>query len=404
MKRRFVDPFFPNRPVDDPLRFAGRRDQVEEVIDSLFQILNGNPKHSIITGDRGIGKSSLLLQTKLLASGDNRLADKLSLDLGVERYKFATAWHDCDKEQTVQGLIGGLTRELESGLRNFLGKLDFKLNVFSTLEVSKKDSSFECISEIVNAFVDDVREAHERLTSKGYNGIIFFIDELDRVDPSSGVASFFKLASERMAREGYKNIAFIAAGISGAIQKLEEEHASVVRTFRDIPIPRWEAQEGKELLISGFKTVQATYDEQVCERAYNLSAGFPEPLHLLGSEILSVDADDYLDLNDLEAARKKVVRDVRKNKFESLLKLAGSGKYQRILEAMADYDGPNVPLIFISGKIHLAQNQYSINMSTLLDRGIINRLDKGVYGFVDPLLKEYIREFGIISISTDEKD
>ncbi|WP_218959066.1 hypothetical protein [Baaleninema simplex] len=87
-----------------------------------------------------------------------------------------------------------------------------------------------------------------------------------------------------------------------------------------------------------------------------------------------------------------------------MLKLAGSGKYQFILEAMAEHNGPNVPLSFISDKIGLAQNQYSINMSTLVDRGIINRLDKGVYGFVDPLLKEYIREFGIISVSTVEQD
>ncbi|WP_017660276.1 ATP-binding protein [Baaleninema simplex] len=220
MKRRFVDPFFPNRPVDDPLRFAGRREQVEEVIDALFQILNSNPKHSIITGDRGIGKSSLLLQTKLLASGDNRLAERLKLDLGVESYKFATVWHDCDKEQNVQGLINGLTKEFESKLHGFLGNFNFKLNVLKTLEVSNKDSSLECISEIVNAFVGDIKKAHDRLSEKGYNGIIFFIDELDRVDPSSGVASFFKLASERMARENYKNVAFIAAGISGAIQKL----------------------------------------------------------------------------------------------------------------------------------------------------------------------------------------
>lgn len=60
MAKRFIDPFFPNHPVDDPDRFAGRNVQVEEVIDSLFQIKNSNPKHSIITGDRGIGKSSLL--------------------------------------------------------------------------------------------------------------------------------------------------------------------------------------------------------------------------------------------------------------------------------------------------------------------------------------------------------
>jgi hypothetical protein len=50
MRQRFVDPFFPNRPVDDPGRFAGRVEQVDEVVDSLYQISNENPKHTIITG------------------------------------------------------------------------------------------------------------------------------------------------------------------------------------------------------------------------------------------------------------------------------------------------------------------------------------------------------------------
>lgn len=35
-------------------------------------------------------------------------------------------------------------------------------------------------------------------------------------------------------------------------------------------------------------------------------------------------------------------------------------------------------------------------MSTLIDRGVIKRIDTGVYSFVEPLLKEYIRHFGII--------
>jgi formylglycine-generating enzyme required for sulfatase activity len=67
-------------------RFAGRQTQVDEAIDSLYQIANGNPKHTIITGDRGIGKSSLLLQTRLVAQGNNRLPKRLGVDIGCDAY------------------------------------------------------------------------------------------------------------------------------------------------------------------------------------------------------------------------------------------------------------------------------------------------------------------------------
>lgn len=59
---RVKDPFFPNLPVKDPKRFSGRNSQLDEGIDSLYQISEGNSKHTIITGDRGIGKSSFLLR------------------------------------------------------------------------------------------------------------------------------------------------------------------------------------------------------------------------------------------------------------------------------------------------------------------------------------------------------
>lgn len=402
MTRRFVDPFSPNRPVDDPDRFAGRRDQVDEVVDALYQLHNGNPRHCIITGDRGIGKSSLLLQARLLSQGDNRLAERLGLELGVSEFQFGTAWHDADRGQKLRDVVAGLARETESWLKTLLGRLNFKLSIFHTLEISRKETDDATVADLAHSFADDCTQAGERLRAEGYRGLIFFIDELDRVDPESGVASFFKLATERLARDGIEDVAFFAAGITGAIQKLEEDHASIVRVFRDIPIPRWTLQEADELLRGGFEEVGVSYEPQIVEHGHKLSGGFPEPLHLIGSEILSVDEDGHLTLEDLEEAKKTIVTDVRRNKLESLLRSAGSGKYQQILKAMAEYGGPNVPLKHISTHLNQEQSQYSANMGTLIERGILTKPDVGVYSFADPLLKEYIREFGIISVDVQE--
>ncbi|WP_198597018.1 ATP-binding protein [Vibrio splendidus] len=98
MKQRYVDPFTPEIPIDAWERFSGRQKEVDSVIDSLFQLANQSPKHTIITGDRGIGKSSLLTQVTQLAQGDDGLANKLSLKLGVESHDFICAWHDCTKD------------------------------------------------------------------------------------------------------------------------------------------------------------------------------------------------------------------------------------------------------------------------------------------------------------------
>jgi energy-coupling factor transporter ATP-binding protein EcfA2 len=399
MRQRFVDPFFPNRPVDDPGRFAGRVEQVDEVVDSLYQISNENPKHTIITGDRGIGKSSLLLQTKQLAEGNTELAERLNIDLGCDQYDFIVLWHDADHGQKPGDVSLGLLRELNGILRNLFNQIDLQLNIPGFLEVSQKSGETHSISELVGEFCDRLEKAGQKAKERGRDGVLLFIDELDRVDPESGIGSFFKLTSEKLNRRGAKNVAFFCAGITGAVQNLEKDHASISRTFRDIPIPRLTEEETESILTDGFDAVSMGYDGKVPAMVYSLAAGFPEPVHLLGSEMLSVEKGGKITVEDFRKAKEKVIGDVKKNKLASLLKKAGSGKYQLILDAMAKYDGREVPLDHISKIIGYEQNQYSSNMGTLRERGIIKRVDMGVYQFVDPLLKEYIRAFGVRSKS-----
>ena len=58
---------------------------------------------------------------------------------------------------------------------------------------------------------------------------------------------------------------------------------------------------------------------------------------------------------------------------------------------MAKHVDVNVPLEYISLEIKSKQNEFSSNIGTLIEKNIIRRVDKSVYAFVDPLLKEYIK-------------
>lgn len=403
-KKRFVDPFFPNRPVNDPLRFSGREDQVEEVVDSLFQIANKNPKHTIITGDRGIGKSSLLFQTKLLATGDNRLATKLNIDIGQDKFDFITAWHDADKGQNIENVVYGLLEDLQNKLSKLLGKFNFEFDIAGILKITQNEAKEKSITDLVNLFCKQIEDANKEVIKKGKNGILLFIDEIDRVSADSGVATFLKLTAEKLSREGLTNVGFMCAGITGAIQNLEEDHASISRTFRDIPISRLSVDEAALILKLGFESVNHDYDPTVLQLSYAISNGFPEPIHLLGSEMLSISDDDFIDKNDFESAKLKLVTDIRKNELSALLKKAGYGKYQKILKAMSECESSYVSLEFISEKIEAAQNEYSTNINNLISREIITRVDKGIYCFVNPLLKEYIKNFGIIDFAAKEDE
>jgi hypothetical protein len=248
-----------------------------------------------------------------------------------------------------------------------------------------------------------LEKSYKAVTDNKKQGIILFIDELDRVKPESGIATFFKLCTEKLNRDNMNKVAFFCAGITGAIQDLKEDHASIFRTFRDVPIPVLSLPEASSILTGGFDSAGFTYEEKIIQLIHHLAAGFPEPIHILGSEMLSVCETNNLTEVDYNNAKNKVVTDVRRNELRSLLEKAGYGKYQLILEAMSRYDSPYVPIEKISEFIKYDQNQFSTNMSNLIKRGTITRVDKGVYSFVDPLLKEYIKNFGIIKINKTEK-
>lgn len=399
MKARLVDPFTPNRPVDDPERFFGRKDPVNEMIDSLFQVKNGNPKHTIVTGDRGVGKSSLLTQVQLTATKDNRLTDRLEIDRGTPHFDFVTVWHDVDATQSAFDLAHAILSKFESSFRKFVAGINLEIDLagFGKLGHNKQDPLN--MTQLIDEFVSRLVKIDQQAKKAQKDGILIFIDELDRIRPDSTIASFFKLTCERLVREKLTKIAFICAGITGAVQKLEEEHASVLRTFRDVPLLRFEKKEVAEILVAGFdkvnhKCTMADLDM----RAWEVTVGLPEPIHLLGSEMLSVDTDSVLDGNDFDAAIKKLVTDVRKNKLASLLQKAGGGKYQKIVEAIAAYEKKIVPLDFIAKTIGQEQSQFSTNMATLTEREIVFKPATGMYAFTDPMLKEYIKANGVLAL------
>lgn len=69
------NPFTPQEPVIDPNKFAGRGEAIKNAVDALF-----NHKNIIITGERGIGKSSLAFQLAYLCEGEKTLFEKLEIE------------------------------------------------------------------------------------------------------------------------------------------------------------------------------------------------------------------------------------------------------------------------------------------------------------------------------------
>jgi predicted ATPase len=97
------NPFTPNAPID-PRYFAGRLGEVNKVQAALNQTRHGKTQHILLTGERGIGKTSLATYTRWIAEEPNEI---LETD-----FKFATAYYTVERDQSLVDVCRGLTSKL----------------------------------------------------------------------------------------------------------------------------------------------------------------------------------------------------------------------------------------------------------------------------------------------------
>ena len=77
--------FTPTAPIDEKELFAGRRDQVQSVID----VVNQRGQHAVLFGERGVGKTSLANMTSKFLTVDPLICSRVNCD-GLDN--FGAVW------------------------------------------------------------------------------------------------------------------------------------------------------------------------------------------------------------------------------------------------------------------------------------------------------------------------
>lgn len=86
--------------------FVGRLDEIEKLKRGLFQTKNNHSTNFLITGERGIGKTSLMMYLKYLSSGK----------LNSNHFNFLTINLAITKNSTLGGFIENIRKKLIANL------------------------------------------------------------------------------------------------------------------------------------------------------------------------------------------------------------------------------------------------------------------------------------------------
>jgi len=241
--------FTPSAPVDEQQLFAGRIEQLRQVVDVVQQ----KGQHAIIFGERGVGKTSLAnVIVAKLGSGSNVLA----------------VHKNCDSSDTYSTLW-----------KKILSEISFTQRVQKPGFTSDTTSrSFTMADNLeVDISTDSVRKVLAQL-SKQYIPIII-LDEFDRIAKPSvkaQMADTIKTFSDNAVRA-----TIILVGVADSVDQLIKEHQSIERALVQIKMPRMSNSELEMIIDNGLKFLGMTINDAAKKHITLLSQGLPHYTHQL---------------------------------------------------------------------------------------------------------------------------
>jgi hypothetical protein len=353
-----MNAFHPATEVDDPDFFAGRAREVAALTDSLH-VVGACP---IIFGPRGLGKTSLAVQIRYIAAGDDELLTSLGLqDRALDDdARYVTFLVTCTDEAyktgyVIQLLINAIE---EADLTAFEGKAKasrlverttsrkISLKAFEAETTKRYEREKERLSYRKLSRVEAVIQLTNLIAETYNHPVLFIVDELDRVRYTKGLASFIKAASG-------ENCKFVLVGIAQNVGRLIGDHQSLERSLVPInvsvmtEVELYEIVEKAETFLKD-QGIDIGFDHFAILKMVELAAGYPWFIHVIGQSALLLVADEKRKLvTEPDVAR--AVQEITNNRFAQQFADAyrnavrNSAQRETVLRTFAEWRDTDIP-------------------------------------------------------------
>lgn len=406
--------FSPTHEINDPTKFVGRYEEIE----ALVLGLTTESSFLSIFGIRGIGKSSIAKQIKLIAEGDKTLTKILGLQYLLPRKGFDYMVHlvSCDEfmpdikslikrvllGDDVNDSIFSRNKHGDRRIKSFKEKGKSSLGVGgfgikSAIE-GEDETTYESIE--TDDLIQEFRKAlaTTQKDNQKNTGLLILIDEFDVLKDKSGFASLVKTCSSKFIKFGI-------IGIGESTEDLIEDHASVGRQISSVHVKPMNKKELKEIISHAEQSLryQIVFDLAVAEDITSEAEGFPYFVHLLGKECLLLAFK-----RKMKNVTKELYSEVKENLICGKIKLTQEFRYIEAcrtskerelllrLFAMSDENKILVEDIYSQAR-EFGIDKPSNYMEALTTKDKIAPVlsvlrDKRYVRFSDPILKVYVKK------------
>lgn len=288
--------FSPHQPINEKELFVGRVELITKVIDATYQA----GKHVALFGDRGVGKSSLANSLKSTLAGLNRPTICIKRMCTVE-HDFGMIWRHVFDDFQSDG----------KPVAEILGANPNPFDVFKILQ--------------------DIAPGRR---------VVIILDEFDRVTDERTKMLMSDLLKSLSDNDDRTTVVIV--GVAKNIAGLFSDHASLPRAMQQLPMPRMDNAELRQIVTSRLPSVGMDIEKGALDAIVSLSQGFPGFTHLiaLNAARRSVSRKSVtIDYADLGHAFRTVVEEADQSVTDAYFNAVRSSRvenqYRQVLLACA---------------------------------------------------------------------
>jgi hypothetical protein len=326
-------PFYPGQPVPVDF-FIGRFEQIERIRRAVNQVELGKPQAIFLTGEYGIGKSSLANLMRFVAEKENKL-------FGIYVFIGDAISQEQVAIKTVEAAINSRAYEpsISEKVRNALSKYIGKPELFGfsiDFRALKADGP-----SISRGYLPFLHGLFKKVEDDGIKGVMLIFDEINGISKLPEFAHFLKtIVDENAISDKPLPLLIMICGVDERRQEIITSHPPVERIFDIVNISQMDDVEMKDFFEKTFGSVGVKIDNEAMSLLCEYSAGFPKIMHHIGDAVFWLDKDNYIDRKDAlsgilvaadEIGRKLVDHQIynalRSKDYHSILSKLGKSKF-----------------------------------------------------------------------------
>lgn len=387
-------PFKVNKIESDPEAFGLRYKEIISCSESLY-----NNRSVIISGPRGIGKSSLGNQMQKALEGEEVLLERCGINSTFP--KTLCLFYACDSDNSLQQLVLDILYNLEQKCLLFPeSKIAFEVNLGVIKASLESDIKRKSPATLATQLVAGLRATANGLKKiRLYQAINIMLDEVDQIAENINFGHFLKIVHEALQSENIP-VTFILAGQQGVFSRFIKEDASFERIVRHIPLTVLEPESTNYVLdyATHISKPFFRYDESAKNLILGLASGYPYVLHLLGdSAYMEMDNDSLMTQNDVVSGIENILHSDKREKYVGYLRRLKEPE-KNILMTLGKFETrtipAEIPLSWMQTNIQdyeQRKTEYEIALSSLFEQGFLLPIKKQlVYRFSEELFRVFI--------------